>query len=210
MRRNQAAGEETANSISHGFGLLAVLAAAPFLLDKVAGFANPGLTLGAVLFAAASALLYLASTLYHALPRGKAKRRFRTIEHSAIYLLIAGTYTPFALGVLRGGWSWTLIGLTWGFALTGVALKIFARPAHPGISTGLYLVMGWLALIAIKPLYELMPTAGFLWLVAGGAAYTIGVIFYVGDDRLRFGHFVWHLFVIAGNGCHYLAILNAA
>ncbi|MDF1579115.1 MAG: hemolysin III family protein [Desulfurivibrionaceae bacterium] len=207
--RRQTTGEEIANSISHGAGLAAAAGAAPYLFKGVAGFGNTGLTIGAALFAAASMLLYLASTIYHALPRGQAKRTLRTIEHAAIFILIAATYTPFTLGVLGGGWGWSLFGLTWGFALAGVALKVFAKPAHPGISTGLYLVMGWLALLAIKPLYTLMPMAGFSWLVAGGAAYTTGVIFYANDDRLRYGHFVWHLFVLTGNVCHYLAIIHA-
>ena len=152
-------------------------------------------------------LLYLASTLYHALPTGKAKRVFRVIEHSAIFLLIAGTYTPFTLGVLRGAWGWTLLGLVWGLAVAGVALKAFARISHPIVSTGLYLLMGWLILIAANPLYARVPTTGLLWLVAGGVAYTAGVAFYATDSRLRYGHFIWHLFAMAGTACHYFAVL---
>ena len=155
-------------------------------------------------------LLYLASTLYHALPAGKAKRVFRIIEHSAIFLLIAGTYTPFTLGVLRGAWGWTLLGLVWGLALAGVALKAFEKISHPAISTGLYLFMGWLILIAAVPMYGRVPLSGLLWLVAGGVAYTAGVAFFVADSRLRYGHFIWHLFVLAGTACHYWAVFRYA
>jgi hemolysin III len=132
---------------------------------------------------------------------------FRVIEHCAIFLLIAGTYTPFTLGVLRGPWGWTLFGLVWGLAAAGVALKAFGRIPHPIASTGLYLLMGWLILIAVNPLYERVPASGLLWLVAGGVAYTAGVVFFVTDSRLRYGHFIWHLFVMAGTTCHYFAVL---
>jgi hemolysin III len=152
-------------------------------------------------------LLYLSSTLYHALPIGEAKRVFRTIEHSAIFFLIAGTYTPFTLGVLHGAMGWTVFGLVWGLAAAGVALKIFNRLSHPIISTGLYLLMGWLILIAAKPLISRVPVSGLLLIAAGGAAYTAGVGFFAADSRLKYGHFIWHLFVIAGSTCHYFAVL---
>ena len=132
---------------------------------------------------------------------------FRVIEHCAIYLLIAGTCTPFSLGVLYGAWGWTLLGLIWGLAIAGVALKAFSRMSNPIASTGSYLLMGWLILIAIKPLYDRLPVSGILWLVAGGVAYTAGVAFFATDWRLRYGHFIWHLFVIAGTTCHYFAVL---
>lgn len=137
----------------------------------------------------------------------KAKSVFRVVEHSAIFLLIAGTYTPFTLGVLRGVWGWTLFGLVWGLAVTGVALKAFNRMSHPIFSTGLYLLMGWLILIAVNPLSDRVPASGLLWLVAGGVAYTAGVAFFAADSRLRYGHFIWHLFVMAGTTCHYFAVL---
>jgi hemolysin III len=151
-------------------------------------------------------LLYLASTFYHALPVGKTKGVFRIIEHSAIFLLIAGTYTPFTLGALRGAWGWTLLGVVWSIALAGVALKAFEKISHPVISTGLYLFMGWLILIAANPMYEHVPLSGLLWLVAGGVAYTAGVAFFVADSRLHYGHFIWHLFVMTGTACHYWAV----
>ena len=137
----------------------------------------------------------------------KAKSVFRVVEHSAIFLLIAGTYTPFTLGILRGVWGWTLFGLVWGLAVTGVALKAFNRMSHPIFSTGLYLLMGWLILIAVNPLSDRVPASGLLWLVAGGVAYTAGVAFFAADSRLRYGHFIWHLFVMAGTTCHYFAVL---
>ncbi len=152
-------------------------------------------------------LLYLASTLYHALPTGSAKRVFQVIEHSAIFLLIAGTYTPFTLGVLRGAWGWALLGLVWCIAVVGVTLKALNRLTHPILSTSLYLLMGWLIVIAAHPLSQRVPVSGLLWLVAGGLAYTLGVVFYALDSRLRYGHFIWHLFVMAGTASHYLAVL---
>lgn len=204
--REQSRGEEIANSISHGIGLVAALVATPFLVLQAVRRGDTGFIVGASVFAATMVLLYLASTLYHALPIGKAKRVFRVIEHSAIFLLIAGTYTPFTLGVLRGAWGWTLLGLVWGLAVAGVALKTFNRMSHPIISTSLYLLMGWLILIAVNPLYARVPASGLLWLVAGGVAYTAGVAFFAADSRLRYSHFIWHLFVMAGTACHYFAV----
>lgn len=208
--RPQSRGEELANSVSHGFGLLAAAVAAPFLVVAAVEHGDTAFIVGASVFAATTLLLYLTSTLYHALPVGTAKRVFRVIEHSAIYLLIAGTYTPFTLGALRGAWGWTLFGLVWGMALAGVLLKVFDRLSHPLVSTGLYLAMGWLIVIAADPLYARVPAAGLLWLVAGGLAYTVGVAFFMTDARLRYGHFVWHLFVMAGTSCHYVAVLLSA
>ena len=205
--REQSRGEEIANSISHGIGLIAALVATPFLILDAIRRADAGFIVGVSIFATTMVLLYLSSTLYHALPAGKAKRVFRIIEHSAIFLLIAGTYTPFTLGVLRGAWGWTLFGLVWGFALIGVSLKAFERMSHPVISTGLYLLMGWLIVIAANPMVDRVPLSGLLWLVAGGVAYTAGVAFFVADTRLRYGHFIWHLFVMTGTTCHYFAVL---
>ncbi|MDP2025497.1 hemolysin III family protein [Sulfuriferula sp.] len=206
-KREQSQAEEIANSISHGVGLVAALVGTPFLILHAARHGDGIFIVGTSVFAATMILLYLASTLYHALPMSKAKRVFRVIEHSAIFLLIAGTYTPFTLGVLRGVWGWTLFGLVWGLAVTGLALKTFDRMSHPIVSTGLYLLMGWLILIAVNPLSDRVPASGLLWLVAGGVAYTAGVAFFAADSRLRYGHFIWHLFVMAGTTCHYFAVL---
>ncbi len=206
-KRKQSLGEEIANSISHGFGLIAVIVGIPFLIVHAARNSDAGFIVGASIFSASMVLLYLASTLYHAFPPGKYKRRFRVIEHSMIYVLIAGTYTPITFGVLRGALGWTIFGIVWGLAMIGVILKIFCMSAHYIVNTGLYLLMGWLVVIAIEPLFARMTTAGLVWLIAGGIAYTIGVAFYATDSKLRYGHFIWHLFVITGTVCHYFVVL---
>jgi hemolysin III len=211
--RPQSLGEEIANSISHGIALLAALVAAPFLLVMAVRHGDMLNVIGAGIFAASMVLLYTTSMLYHALPSvraWRAKRRFQILDHSAIYLLIAGTYTPFTLGVLRGPWGWTLFGLVWTMALAGIVSKAVAGIRYPRLSTLLYLGMGWVAVIAIKPMWQLMPAWGLFWLVAGGVAYTGGVAFFATDARLRYGHFVWHLFVATGTACHVVAVLYYA
>jgi hemolysin III len=150
--------------------------------------------------------MYVSSTLYHALAESRAKRVFRVLDHGSIYLLIAGTYSPFTLGVLRGAWGWTLLGIVWGLAIFGIVMKSTGRAWHPIISTGLYVLMGWLALIAVRPLASALPAFSIAWLAAGGIAYTAGIIFY-GARQLRYGHFIWHLFVVAGTACHAMAVL---
>ena len=207
--RPQSLGEEIANAVSHGIGLLAAIVASPFLVIAAARRGGPAVVVGTSVFAAAIVLLYLTSTLYHALPPSRVKRAFRVIDHAAIFLLIAGTYTPFTLGVLRGGWGWTIFGLVWGLAILGISLKAIAGVRFPVLSTCLYIGMGWLALIAFRPIWSHMPVPGILWLAAGGIAYTAGVAFYA-LDRVRYLHFVWHLFVLAGTACHFVAVLNYA
>ena len=206
LHREQSRGEEIANSVSHGLALVAAFIGIPFLLAHAARQASAGYIVGTSVFSATIILLYLASTLYHALPAGKAKRVFRILEHSAIYLLIAGTYTPFTLGVLSGAWGWTVFGIIWALAAGGVLLKASSRRPHPILSTVLYLAMGWVIVIAIDPMFARVPTAGLLWLLAGGLAYTAGVAFFATDWRLRYGHLVWHLFVMAGTVCHFFAV----
>ncbi|PTD96575.1 hemolysin D [Pseudothauera lacus] len=206
-RREQTRGEEIANSVSHGVGLVAALVATPFLLIQADTHDDLGFLIGAGVFATSMVLLYLASAIYHALPASPAKGVIRVVEHSAIYVLIAGTYTPFTLGILKGPWGWSLLGLVWCLALAGVALKAYGKASHPILSTGLYLVMGWLIVIAAEPLYTRVPLPGLLWLVAGGMAYTIGVIFYTVDAKFSYAHFIWHLFVLTGTSCHYFAVL---
>jgi hemolysin III len=205
----QSPGEELANSVSHGVGLLAALAATPVLLLSAVRHGGAARIAGASVFAAAMVLLYLASTLYHALPGNRAKRVFHVLDHAAIFLMIAGTYTPFTLGVLRGAWGWTLFGLVWGLAFAGIVLTAAGGVRYPKLTTSLYLGMGWLILVAVKPLWLRMPPEGLFWLLAGGIAYTVGVVFYAAK-RLRYGHFVWHLFVIAGTACHFNAVLRFA
>ncbi len=206
MARTQSLGEEIANSVSHGAGLVAAVVALPVL---VVAAAPNGATavVGAAIFGVSALLLYLTSTLYHALAPNRAKRVLRVLDHCAIYLLIAGTYTPFTLGALRGPWGWTVFGLIWGLALIGMLLKVFAGFRHPRASTGLYVAMGWLGLIAAEPLWEAMSGWGLFWLAGGGVAYTAGVGFY-SAPRMRYAHFMWHLMVLVGTGCHFVAVLR--
>jgi hemolysin III len=204
--RPQSVGEEIANAVSHGAGLVGSLGAAPVLIVHAVRGGGAARIVGACVFAATMVVLYLASTLYHALPRSHGKRVFHVLERSGIFLLIAGTYTPFTLGVLRGPWGWTLLGLVWGLAAVGIVLTAIGGVRHPILSTAVYVAMGWLVLIAVHPLYVRMPTAGLVWLVLGGIAYTGGVAFFAAK-RLPFGHFVWHLFVLIGTTCHFFAVM---
>jgi len=204
-RKHQSLGEEIANSISHGVGLIAALAAAPILILAAA---KKGVALTVVsvsIFATTIVLVYLSSMIYHFLPRGRAKRVFLIFDHVAIFLLIAGTYTPFALVVLRGTIGWTLFGMIWGAAVIGIVTRLVPQLRHPVLSTVLYLIMGWMIVLFIRPLCQHLPFNGLLWLIAGGLAYTVGVIFYA--IKAKYGHFIWHLFTIAGTTCHFFAIL---
>jgi len=208
LERVQSLGEEIANSVTHGVGALASVVALPFLV--MAGLPDgAGVVAGNVVFGVSLLLLYISSTMYHSLARNRAKRVFRIIDHSAIYVLIAGTYTPFTLGVLRGTWGWTLFGVVWSLAVLGVALTASLGVRLPRLSTMVYIGMGWLVVIVIKPLMTHLPPAGLAWLVAGGLAYTGGAVFY-GWKRLRYQHTVWHLFVLAGSVCHFMAVLRYA
>lgn len=206
--RPQSTGEEIANSVSHGIGFLATLAILPLLVTNALQHGAASVV-GAVIFGVSAALLYLMSTLYHALTPARAKRVFQVLDHGAIYLLIAGTYTPFMLGVLRGPWGTALLGAIWVLALFGIVLKARGGIRYPRFSLGLYLAMGWLAVLAARPLWQLMPRWGLFWLVAGGLAYTAGAGFYAAS-RLPYRHFVWHLFVLAGTACHVVAVLGYA
>jgi hemolysin III len=208
-KRPQSLGEEIANSVSHGVALVAAIVGAPFLIIAARDYGAANV-IGASVFAATMILLYLSSTLYHAIRPGPLKQVFRKLDHSAIYFFIAGSYTPFALGALGGPWGWTLFGVVWTLAIAGTALKTFNRLSHPWLSTGLYLVMGWLVLIAAVPLAERVPGPGIALLVAGGIAYTAGVAFYMLDSRLRYAHAIWHGFVAAGTSFHFFAVLNYA
>jgi hemolysin III len=207
IQRMQSTAEEFANSASHWLGFVAALVAAPVLIIFAAREGDAGNVVGACIFASSMILLYLSSALYHALPQGTRKHFFHKLDHAAIYVLIAGTYTPFTLGVLSGAWGWTLFGLIWAMAALGLLLKVFNGLSNRYLSIGLYLLMGWLIVVAAVPLISKVPTEGLLWLLAGGLAYTGGVVFYALSSRLRFGHFIWHLFVMAGTVCHFFAVL---
>lgn len=210
VERRYSLGEELANSITHGLGLAASAAAAPVLIVTAAHAHDPWRVIAASVFAATLLLLYACSTLYHALPGqvfGRAKAVFRRLDHAAIYLLIAGTYTPVVLVSMRGVWGWSLFGVVWGLAAVGVTLKsAFGAGRLSALSTAVYVGMGWLVLVAVRPLLADVPPGAVLWLFAGGAAYTTGVIFFA-MDRHRYMHAIWHVFVLGGSACHAWAVL---
>ncbi|HMA03376.1 MAG: PAQR family membrane homeostasis protein TrhA [Gemmatimonas sp.] len=203
-------GEEIANAITHGAGLLASLIALPVLIWSAARSHDGARITGAAIFGITLCLLYTASTLYHSFPRGRTKRLFRVLDHGAIYLLIAGTYTPFALGALRGPWGWSLLVVSWVLAVAGVLMKATVGFRYEKLSTAIYVAMGWMAIVAIKPLMEYVAPMGLVWLIVGGVCYTGGVVFYATDRRITYGHAIWHLFVAAGSVCHFFAVLGYA
>ena len=205
-RREPSSAEERANSISHGLGLVASLIAAPVLVITAIRAGGASTIIGSAVFAMTMVGLYLASTLYHSLPETRGKGFFRILDHAAIFLLIAGTYTPFTLGVMRGPWGWTLLLLIWILAITGLILKAVPGTRYSRVSIILYVVMGWLAVIATRPILAQVPMPGILWIVAGGLAYMGGLVFF-GMHRLRFNHLIWHLFVLVGTICHFFAVL---
>jgi hemolysin III len=198
--------EEVANSISHGFGLLLAIAFVTVLLLSATRIGGFRFLIGCGVFGGTMVLVYLASTLYHSITHKRAKHFFRLLDHSAVFLLIAGTYTPFALGILRGAWGWTLLAIVWSLAAIGITMKFIVGTRYSWISIALYLLMGWLAVVAVKPILLLVPLPGIMWILAGGIAYTSGLAFFAAP-RLRYGHFIWHLFVIVGTTCHFFAVL---
>src|SRR5438128_877562 len=200
--------EELANTISHGIGLVAALIGAPILLLVVLERGSTGFLIGTIVFTITMLLLYLGSTLYHAWPQTRAKSFLQVFDHSAIFLLIAGTYTPFGLGPLRAAGGLTMLGAVWALAIFGVLMKVTRGTSrHRKLAMSLYLGMGWLIPIANHPLALAIPFSALIWLLAGGVAYTVGVIFFV-NERVRYSHFVWHLFVLTGTSCHFLAVLS--
>lgn len=207
VSRHQSLREEIANAISHGLGFLLAVASLPVLVVFASRHGSAVSVVAAVVFSVTAMLLYFVSAVYHALPHGPWKRRFNRLDHAAIFLFIAGSYTPFVLGPLRGPWGWALFGVVWGVAAVGMAAKAFDRLQHPLWSTGLYVALGWLALVAVVPLVRQIPADGLALLVAGGLSYTVGAVFFLLDERVRYAHFVWHLFVLGGSVCHFLAAL---
>jgi hemolysin III len=206
IHRPLSLGEEIANAVTHGAGLAAAIVGIPFLVMAANAKGDPWRIAGVSIFGGTLVALYAASTLYHSVPLSwPMKRAMRVVDHSAIYLLIAGTYTPFTLGILRGLWGYLILGFVWTAALLGILFKTTLGFKYPRVSTWLYIAMGWVGVFAIKPLAAALPLSGLLWLFGGGALYTGGVIFYT-RERLRYAHAVWHLFVIAGSTCHWLAV----
>lgn len=197
---------ERLNSISHLVGGSLALAGLVVLVVFAGLTGDPWKIVSAAIYGTTLVALYTFSTLYHSL-RGRSKRVFRTLDHSAIYVLIAGTYTPFTLVTLRGPWGWSLFGIVWGLAALGVAQEVLFAKGARVISVILYLLMGWLVLVAVRPIAHALPGAGLAWLTAGGLFYTGGVIFYAFDEKIPHGHGIWHFFVMAGSISHYLAIL---
>jgi hemolysin III len=203
-RPTQSIGEEIANSVTHGVAAACSVAALAILVVSAAMRGDAWHVVSCAIFGVTLILLYLASTLYHALPVGKAKLVFRILDHASIYLLIAGTYTPFTLVTLRGAWGWSLFGVVWTLAVAGVVFQSLLIGRLPALSTSVYVLMGWAVVIAFRPLLHALPWGGVLWLAAGGLSYTLGVFFFV--SKSKFAHMVWHLFVIAGSACHFFAV----
>ena len=197
---------ERFNGITHLSGALLALAGAVALIVLGSLKADPWRIVSFSIYGATLVFLYLTSTLYHSL-RGRAKAFFRKMDHAAIYLLIAGTYTPFTLVTLNGPWGWSLFGVVWGLALLGIVQEIWFAKGARILSLVIYLLMGWVALVAVVPLIQALSWSGFAWLMAGGIIYTAGVVFYVYDARFRHFHGIWHLFVLAGSAVHYTAIV---
>ncbi|MBI2336341.1 MAG: hemolysin III family protein [Deltaproteobacteria bacterium] len=198
-------GEEIANSITHGIGWLLAIVGLIVLVVEAAQFGNAWHIVSCSIYAATLVFMYAASTLYHSLTNPRAKFVFRVIEHSAIFILIAGTYTPLTLVSLRGPWGWSIFGVVWGIAIVGILFKTLLRKRFSWLSTLLYVLMGWIIVVALKPLLQMFPAAGLKWLLWGGLFYTVGAGIY-SLKRLPYGHTVWHVFVLAGSACHYFAI----
>ena len=199
--------EEIANAITHGIGLLLSIAGFVVLLVLAALRGTAWHIVACSIYGATLICLYAASTLYHAVISPRVKRALRIFDHSAIYLLISGTYTPFLLVSLRGPWGWSLFGVIWGLALAGVLFKFWFVERFAILSTAVYIAMGWLVVIAAKPVITHLPLTAIIWLLAGGLAYTGGVIFFAAK-RIPYSHAIWHLFVLAGSICHYFAVLS--
>jgi hemolysin III len=197
---------ERFNSLSHLVGAGLAVAGTAALVVPAARLGDPWKIVGFSVYGAMLMALYIFSTLYHSV-RGRAKDVLRKFDHCSIYLLIAGSYTPFALVSIRGAWGWSLLGVVWGLALVGIVQELWLARGERVLSLAIYLAMGWLALVAVWPLWQALRAAGFAWLLAGGALYTLGIVFYVADRKVRHGHGIWHLFVMGGSSCHFVTVL---
>lgn len=198
---------EITNALTHAGGVALALAALAVLVTLGSLRGNARQIVSYSIYGVTLVLLYAASTAYHGVDVPRAKRLLRILDHVAIYLLIAGTYTPFTLITLRGAWGWSLFGIVWALAATGVVFKLFFTGRFPKASVAMYLSMGWLALVAVRQLFAHLPPSGLALLFAGGLCYTIGVLFFAFDTKWRFNHAIWHVFVLAGSVCHFFAVL---
>ena len=202
----QTSAEEVANAVTHGAAAVAAAALFAGVIGHAIGGDDAYRLTSAIVYAIGLVALFATSACYHACrPASAMKRRWRSLDHAAIYVLIAATYTPVLLVTLRGPWGWTLLSIVWAAAVVGCAMKLRSVERHPGWSTAMYLAMGWIGIGAIKPLVDALPMAGFAWILAGGLLYTIGVAFYAWE-RLPFNHAIWHGFVTAAGACHFVAI----
>jgi len=206
MPGRYSAKEERAHTLIHGIGLLLSIGGLIMLITSASQYHDPLHTIGIVIYGTTLILLYASSTLYHGIPHARAKPVLQRLDHMAIFALIAGTYTPFTLVNLRGIWGWSLFGLVWSIAIAGMALELFARKRHKRLSVSLYLGLGWLVLIAVKPMLQSVEVDGLLLLLTGGLFYSFGVIFYVWKS-LTYHHAIWHLFVLAGSAAHFVSVL---
>lgn len=198
--------EEWLNALTHGIGAVVALGAAAVLITLASIYGDAWAVVGASVYGASLLLLYVASTLYHAISHVPTKARLKVFDHCMIYVLIAGTYTPFTLTALRGPWGWTLFGIIWSLALAGIVFKLYYTGRFHWLSTGIYIGMGWLVVVAFEPLMRSVPGSALAWLLAGGIAYTVGTVFYM-SRRLPYAHAIWHGFVLAGSVCHFAAVL---
>ena len=199
-------GEEVAHAITHGLGVVLAIVGLCVLVTRAALYGGPAHIIASAVFGSTLVLMYTASTLYHSIPLPKTRKILRVIDHSMIYFLIAGSYTPFTLITLKGAWGWGLFTFTWGLALFGVAFKVFFTGRFEKLSLAVYLAMGWAAIVAVEPLMESLPRGGLALMLAGGITYSGGVAFYLWT-RVRYHHAIWHLFVLAGSVLHYFAVL---
>lgn len=205
MNRQAHHREELFNSLTHGLGAILSVGAGAVLITLTAIYSGAREIVSVSVFVASLTLLYTASTLYHATPHPVWKARLKVLDHCAIFFLIAGTYTPFTIAALRGGWGWSLFGVIWGLAVIGVIFKVFFTGRFRALSTATYIGMGWLVVIALAPLSQVLTPTAMLWLVLGGVLYTAGTVFYH-SERIPYAHAIWHLFVLAGSICHFVAV----
>ena len=206
MHSERLSSEEIANAITHGIGLLLSIGGGIILITLAARHASTREIISAAVFATTLVVMYVASTLYHAIPHPRAKRNLKVFDHCAIFLLIAGTYTPFTIVALKGTLGWSLFGIVWGLAALGIVFKLFFTGKMRLLSTITYVLMGWIAIVAVVPISRALQPAALYWLIAGGIAYTAGTLFYH-NQRIPYSHAIWHVFVLAGSVSHFIAIL---